>query len=145
MEQDELNAICDEMIEIKGAIAYRKFEIKQLEEKQNILEIKRQGYLDKMKVNEMILPTCYFGYVTTSRTAFDQNAFRETNPDLFNRFMKTTETTKLQFKLGEKMSYLEQFTDDELMKLKHIAVETRDIKTFKGVEKELNRRERYDI
>ena len=102
MEQNELNALCDEMIEIKDAIAYHKFELKKLQEKEEILNIKLDGYLHDLGVNEMILPTCYFGYVTNSRTAFDQSAFREENPDLFGKYMKTTESTKLQFKLGAK-------------------------------------------
>lgn len=102
MEKEELNTLCDEMIEVKDAIAYHKFELKKLEEKEGILSIKLDGYLHDLGVNEMILPTCYFGYVTNSRTAFDQGAFKEANPELFGKFMKTTETTKLQFKLGAK-------------------------------------------
>ena len=102
MEQNELNALCDQMIEIKDAIAYHKFELKKLEEKENILSIKLDGFLHELGVNEMILPTCYFGYVTNSRTAFSQSDFRHDNPELFEKYMRTTETTKLQFKLGAK-------------------------------------------
>ena len=43
------------------------------------------------------------------------------------------------------MSYMEQYTDDELMELKRLAVDTRDMRTFKEIEKELNRRQKYDL
>jgi hypothetical protein len=43
------------------------------------------------------------------------------------------------------MSYIELYTDDELTQLKRIAVETRDMKTFKEVMEEMNRRQKYDL
>lgn len=103
MDEQELNALCDEMIELKDAIAYHKFELKKLEEKEKIFQIKLDCYLKDNDINERILPHCYFGYVTSSRTAFDQSAFREAEPEMFGKYMKTTETTKLQFKLGAKL------------------------------------------
>lgn len=35
MEQNELNALCDEMIELKDAIAYHKFELNLRKLKRN--------------------------------------------------------------------------------------------------------------
>ena len=43
------------------------------------------------------------------------------------------------------MSYIEFYTDDELKQLKRIAVETRDMKTFKEILNEMNRRQKYDL
>ena len=42
------------------------------------------------------------------------------------------------------MSYMEQFTTDELIQLKRIAVETRDMKAYKAVVEEMNKRSKYD-
>ena len=42
------------------------------------------------------------------------------------------------------MSYLEQFTIDELLQLKRVAVETKDMRAYKQIEKELNNRSKYD-
>jgi hypothetical protein len=97
---EELNLVVDEMLQVKDAIARYKFELKQLEQQEELLNIKLIGYLKKMNVEEMMLPNCHFGMRTKSRTAFDQKLFATENPDLFNQYRTTKETEYFEFKIG---------------------------------------------
>lgn len=95
-----LNAIVDEMLELKDAIAHYKFELKQLEQKEELLNIKLLGELKKHNVEEMVLPNCKFGTKTVTRTAFDQKLFSTENPELFEKYKTTKETERFEFKIG---------------------------------------------
>lgn len=100
--QEDLNLIIDEMLQIKDAIAAHEFDLKQLRQKEELVSIKLQNILDQTGADEMVLPTCYFGYKTTSRCAFNQKLFSTENPDLYERYKTTTESTKFEFKIGAK-------------------------------------------
>ena len=78
-----LNETIDEMLQIKDLIAQRKFELKRLEQQEELLNVKLIGVLKQKNINEMILPNCRFGFKIASRTAFDQKLFSQENPDLF--------------------------------------------------------------
>ena len=97
---DEINQVVDEMLQVKDLIAQHKFELKRLEQQEELLNIKLIGYLKKMIVDEMMLPNCHFGMKTKSRTAFDQKLFATENPDLFNKYKSTKETEYFEFKIG---------------------------------------------
>jgi hypothetical protein len=97
---DELNATIDSMLEIKDLIAQHKFELKRLEQQEELLNIKLVGYLKKKKVNEMILPNCHFGMKIAQRTAFDQKLFSKEHPELFDKYRTTKETERFEFKIG---------------------------------------------
>lgn len=99
MEQ-ELNSTIDEMMQIKDLIAQHKFELKRLEQQEELLNVKLIGVLKKMQVDEMVLPNCKFGMKIATRTAFDQKLFSQENPDLFEKYRTTKETEKFEFKIG---------------------------------------------
>lgn len=96
----EMNFVVDEMLQVKDLIAQHKFELKRLEQQEELLNIKLIGFLKKMNVEEMMLPNCRFGIKTKSRTAFDQKLFSTENPDLFERYRTTKETEYFEFKIG---------------------------------------------
>lgn len=97
---DELNATIDSMLEIKDLIAQHKFELKRLEQQEELLNIKLEGFLKKKKVNEMIMPNCHFGMVFAQRTAFDQKLFSKEHPELFAKYRTTKEKERFEFKIG---------------------------------------------
>ncbi len=97
---EELNSIIDEMLENKDLQAQHKFELKRLEQQEELLNVKLIGVLKKMNVNEMILPNCKFGMKVATRTAFDQKLFSKENPELFERYKITKESEKFEFKIG---------------------------------------------
>ena len=97
---EKLNSIVDEMLENKDLQAQHKFELKRLEQQEELLSIKLIGFLKKMSVDEMVLPNCKFGIKTAKRTAFDQKLFSTENPDLFEKYRLTKETEKFEFKIG---------------------------------------------
>lgn len=97
---NELNATIDSMLEVKDLIAQHKFELKRLEQQEELLNIKLVGYLKKKKVNEMILPNCHFGMKIAQRTAFDQKLFSKEHPELFDKYRTTKETERFEFKIG---------------------------------------------
>ena len=97
---EKLNETIDQMLEIKDLIAQHKFELKRLEQQEELLNVKFIAYLKKAGVNEMQMHNCSFGYKTTSRTAFDQKLFSTENPDLFNRYRVTKEKQSFEFKVG---------------------------------------------
>lgn len=97
---EELNGIVNEMLENKDLQAQHKFELKRLEQQEELLNVKLIGVLKKMKVNEMILPNCKFGMTTKTRTAFDQKLFSQENPELFEKYKLTKEQEKFEFKIG---------------------------------------------
>lgn len=98
--KDELNEIVDQMLEVKDLIAQHKFEIKRLEQQEELLNIKLIGYLKKLDCKEMILPNCRFGFKTSSRWAFDQKLFSQENPELFEKYKITKEKESFEFKIG---------------------------------------------
>ena len=98
--REEMNQIVDDMLQVKDLIAQHKFELKRLEQQEELLSIKLIGFLKKMNVEEMMLPNCHFGIKTKSRTAFDQKLFSTENPDLFNQYKITKETEYFEFKIG---------------------------------------------
>lgn len=97
---EELNLIIDEMLQIKDLLAQHKFELKRLEQQEELLNIKLIGYLKKMDVNQIQLPNCSFGFKTTTRCAFDQKLFSKENPELFEKYKLTKENEKFEFKIG---------------------------------------------
>ena len=97
---DELNATIDNMLEIKDLIAQHKFELKRLEQQEELLELKLVGFLKKQKVDEMVLPNCHFGMKIAQRTAFDQKLFSKDHPELFDKYKLTKETERFEFKIG---------------------------------------------
>ena len=97
---DEVRQMTDEMIETKDLIARYKFELKQLEQKQEQLELKLIQVLKTNEVNEMDLGNCRFYLKPVSRTAFDQRLFKEENPVLFKKYYLTKESERFEFKLG---------------------------------------------
>lgn len=97
---NELNQIVDEMLQIKDLEAQHKFELKRLEQKEELLNVKLIGVLKKMNVNEMVLPNCKFGMQISTRTAFDQQLFNKENPELFEKYKITKENEKFVFKIG---------------------------------------------
>ena len=97
---DELNATIDNMLEIKDLIAQHKFELKRLEQQEELLELKLVGFLKKQKVDEMVLPNCHFGLKIAQRTAFDQKLFSKDHPELFDKYKLTKETERFEFKIG---------------------------------------------
>lgn len=99
---EDLNQVVENMMQIKDAIAAHEFELKQLKQKEELLAIQLENFLAKTGANEMILPTCYFGYKTTSRCAFNQKLFSSENPDLYEKYKTTTDTQKFEFKIGAK-------------------------------------------
>lgn len=99
---EELNQIIDEMLQVKDAIAAHEFDLKQLKQKEELIAIKLEHILNQTGADEMVLPTCYFGYKTTSRCAFNQKLFSAENPDLYEKYKTTSESTKFEFKIGAK-------------------------------------------
>lgn len=97
---DEIRHLSDEMIETKDLIARYRFELKQLEQKKEQLDLKLLQVLKENQVNEMDLGNCRFYLKTIQRTAFDQSLFKEENPTLFEKYYLTKESEKLGFKLG---------------------------------------------
>ncbi len=97
---EELNNIVDEMMQVKDLIAQNKFELKRLEQQEELLNIKLIGYLKKMDVNQIQLTNCSFGFKTTTRCAFDQKLFSKENPELFEKYKLTKENEKFEFKIG---------------------------------------------
>ncbi len=97
---EELNSIVDEMLENKDLQAQHKFELKRLEQQEELLNIKLLGLLKKMNVNEMILPNCKFGMTTKTKIAFDQKLFSQENPELFEKYKLTKKSEKFEFKIG---------------------------------------------
>lgn len=97
---EELNSIIDEMLQIKDFEAQHKFELKRLEQQEELLNVKLIGVLKKMNVNEMVLSNCKFGMTTKTRTAFDQKLFSQENPELFEKYKLTKESEKFEFKIG---------------------------------------------
>ena len=97
-----MNEIIDEMLEIKDLIAQHKFEIKRLETREELLNVKLITLLKQKNVDEMILPNCRFGFVKKSRTAFDQALFSKENHDLFEKYKITKEKEDFIFKVGGK-------------------------------------------
>ena len=97
---DELNATIDNMLEVKDLIAQHKFELKRLEQQEELLELKLVGFLKKQKVDEMVLPNCHFGMKIAQRTAFDQKLFSKDHPELFDKYKLTKETERFEFKIG---------------------------------------------
>lgn len=97
---EELNSIIDEMMSIKDLEAQHKFELKRLEQQEELLNVKLIGILKKMNVNEMILPNCKFGLKVSQRTAFDYKLFSKENPELFEKYKTTKENEKFEFKIG---------------------------------------------
>ena len=97
---EELNATIDNMLEVKDLIAQHKFELKRLEQQEELLELKLVGFLKKQKVDEMVLPNCHFGMKIAQRTAFDQKLFSKDHPELFDKYKLTKETERFEFKIG---------------------------------------------
>lgn len=97
---EELNSIIDEMLQIKDFEAQHKFELKRLEQQEELLNVKLIGVLKKMNVNEMVLSNCKFGMTTKTRTVFDQKLFSQENPELFEKYKLTKEIEKFEFKIG---------------------------------------------
>lgn len=97
---EELNSIIDEMLQIKDFEAQHKFELKRLEQQEELLNVKLIGVLKKMNVNEMVLPNCKFGMTTKTKTAFDQKLFSQENHELFEKYKLTKESEKFEFKIG---------------------------------------------
>ncbi len=97
---EELNSIIDEMLQIKDFEAQHKFELKRLEQQEELLNVKLIGVLKKMNINEMVLPNCKFGMKVATRTAFNQKLFSQENPDLFEKYKTTKEQEKIEFKIG---------------------------------------------
>lgn len=97
---EEINQVVDQMLEVKDLLAQHKFEIKRLEQQEELLNIKLIGYLKKMDVNQIQLPNCSFGFKTTSRCAFDQKLFSKENPELFEKYKITKEKESFDFKIG---------------------------------------------
>jgi len=95
-----MNETIEQMIHVKDLIAQHKFELKRLEQREELLSIKLVGVLKEKGINEMILPNCKFGTKLVSRTAFSQKLFSQENPDLYNQYRITTETERFEFKIG---------------------------------------------
>lgn len=98
--KNELTDVVDKMLEIKDLQAQHKFELKRLEQQEELLNVKLIGFLKKSKVNEMFLSNCHFGMKFTSRTAFDQKLFSKENPQLFEKYKTTKEKEGFDFKIG---------------------------------------------
>ena len=88
------------MLQIKDLIAQHKFELKRLEQQEELLNIKLIGVLKQKNINEMILPNCRFGFKIAKRTAFDQKLFSKENPELSKKYKTTKEKESLEFKIG---------------------------------------------
>lgn len=100
--ENDLNITIDEMLALKDEIAVCKFNLNQLEQKEELLSIKLANHLRKMQVDEIVLPNCYFGVKKTYRTTFNQKLFSTECPELFEKYKTTKESEKFEFKIGQK-------------------------------------------
>ena len=95
-----MNETIEQMMQVKDLIAQHKFELKRLEQQEELLNLKLVGILKEKGLNEIILPNCKFGTKLVTRTAFNQKLFNQENPDLYERYKTTTETERFEFKIG---------------------------------------------
>lgn len=97
----DLDAITQRMDELKDAKARYTFELKQVEKEIEKEELKLIALLDQAKVDSMDYGCYSFGWVTATRQAFDQQLFKEQNPDLFQQYYLKKENRNFKFKINK--------------------------------------------
>lgn len=97
----DLDAITHRRDELMDLKARYSFKLKQVEKEAEQLDLQLIALLNQAGVDEMSYGTYKFGWVTKSRTAFDQKLFGEQYPDLLNQFKITKENRTFEFKINK--------------------------------------------
>jgi predicted phage-related endonuclease len=96
-----LDEITQQMDELKDQKARYKFELDAIEKEIEKNELKLIAVLDKLGAEEVQHGVYSFGWKPIKRTAFDQKLFSSENPDLFEKYKLTKESTKFEFKINK--------------------------------------------
>lgn len=97
----DLDLITSEMDVLKDEKAKLKFELNNIDKEIEKRELQLIAVLEQAKVESMDYGVYSFGWKETQRTAFDQKAFKEAEPELFNKFYTTKTNKKLDFKINK--------------------------------------------
>lgn len=96
----DLDAITQQMDDLKKNEAEYKFLLKQTQDEIEKLNLKLIAVLDQTGVESMDYGCFTFGWKTSTRTAFDQKLFSEQYEDLYNQFKISKENRTFQFKIN---------------------------------------------
>lgn len=95
----DLDKITSEMDALKDDKARLSFELKNVEKEIEKRELQLIALLGQMDVKEMDFGIYSFGFKEYSRTSFDQKAFKEAEPELFNKYYLPKTTERFEFKV----------------------------------------------
>ena len=97
----DLDLITKEMDTLKDNKARLSFELKQVEKEIEKRELQLVALLKQMDVKQMDYGVYSFGLKEVKRTAFDQRAFKEAEPEMFNKYYLEKVNEKFEFKINK--------------------------------------------
>ena len=99
---EEIQALVSIMDELTTKQLELKTQLKQVEKEIEKYEFLMQEILEQEKKDVITCGYWSFGWDIKQRTAFNQSAFKEAHPDLYEKFKTTSEIKKFQFGHKEK-------------------------------------------
>ena len=96
----DLGEITADMDALKQEKARLSFELKNIEKEIEKRELRLIALLEKADVKNMDYGIYTFGFKEYSRTAFDQKAFKEEEPELFQKYYVPKVTERFEFKIN---------------------------------------------
>lgn len=96
----DLGEITADMDALKQEKARLSFELKNIEKEIEKRELQLIALLEKADVKNMDYGIYTFGFKEYSRTAFDQKAFKEAEPELFQKYYVPKVTERFEFKIN---------------------------------------------
>ena len=96
----DLDLLTDSMCELKKEKARLDFELKQVKEEMERIELQLIALLNQTGINEMNYKCYSFGLKEISRTALDQKYLKENFSDIAEKCTFTKKSEKFEFKVG---------------------------------------------
>lgn len=103
MQQDNssLAQLTCTMDALKDQKARLKFELQNTEDEIKKIQLELEQILSRANADEMHFGIYRFGWVTSSRKAFDQSLFGKDYPELLEKYKVEKETKKFEFKINQ--------------------------------------------
>lgn len=95
----DLDVITNSLDELKDKRARLSFELKQTEKDIEKYESALGLFLKQQKLDNLVYGRYEFGFKEYTRTAFDQQAFKQGHEELFNKYKLPKVTERFEFKV----------------------------------------------
>lgn len=96
----DIDKITQEMDTLKNDKARLSFELKEIEKEIEKRELQLIALLSQADVKEMEYGIYHFGLKEYKRTAFDQKAFKEAEPEMFAKYYVPKVSERFEFKIN---------------------------------------------